>query len=241
MKTIILIPARMASSRFPNKPMAIIEGKPMIQRVWEQAIFSNLGEVIVACSEKIVFDCITSLGGNAVLTDPNLPSGTDRIFEAIKNRNDIHEFDSIINLQGDMPLINPQDIDKVNQPLEQGFDIGTLVTQLDNIQAQDINVTKAKVNWIKKYNIGKATDFFKLKVKLDNDIYHHVGIYSFRYETLKKFVFLPQSKNELNTKLEQYRALDAKMTIGVSYVKDVPISIDTKDDLIYAQKIIKNL
>ena len=241
MKTIILIPARMASSRFPNKPMAIIEGKPMIQRVWEQAIFSNLGEVIVACSEKIVLDCITSLGGNAVLTDPNLPSGTDRIFEAIKNRNDIHEFDSIINLQGDMPLINPQDIDKVNQPLEQGFDIGTLVTQLDNIQAQDINVTKAKVNWIKKYNIGKATDFFKLKVKLDNDIYHHVGIYSFRYETLKKFVFLPQSKNELNTKLEQYRALDAKMTIGVSYVKDVPISIDTKDDLIYAQKIIKNL
>ena len=113
MKTLILIPARMASLRFPNKPMVRIQGKPMIQRVWEQAIASNLGDVIVACSEKVVFECITSLGGRAILTDPNLPSGTDRIFEAIKNKNNIHQFDSIINLQGDMPIIDPLDIAKV--------------------------------------------------------------------------------------------------------------------------------
>ena len=89
MKTLILIPARMASKRFPNKPMALINGKPMIQRVWEQAIASNIGDVIVACSEKEVLECIISLGGKAVLTDPNLPSGTDRIFEAINNINNV--------------------------------------------------------------------------------------------------------------------------------------------------------
>ena len=92
MKTLILIPARMASLRFPNKPMALICGKPMIQRVWEQAMISNLGEVIVACSEKEVLECIISLGGKAILTDPNLPSGTDRIFEAIKNKNNVNQF-----------------------------------------------------------------------------------------------------------------------------------------------------
>ena len=133
MKTLILIPARMASKRFPNKPMAIIEGKPMIQRVWEQAIASDIGNVIVACSEQEVLNCIISLGGDAILTDPDLPSGTDRIFEAIKNNN-VRHLDSIINLQGDMPIINPKDIVKVNTPLLQGFDMGTLVTELKEDQ-----------------------------------------------------------------------------------------------------------
>ena len=165
MKTLILIPARMASSRFPNKPMAIIQGKPMIQRVWEQAITSNLGEVIVACSEKAVLECIKSLGGNATLTDPNLPSGTDRIYEAIKNKNNVNQFDSIINLQGDMPLIDPQDIVKVNTPLLQGYDMGTLVTDLKDTQFNDINVTKAEINWIKKNIIGQAFDFHKSSIK----------------------------------------------------------------------------
>ena len=240
MKTLILIPARMASSRFPNKPMALIYGKPMIQRVWEQAMASNLGEVIVACSEKEVLECILSLGGKAVLTDPNLPSGTDRIFEAIKNKDNINEFDSIINLQGDMPIIDPHDIIKVNIPLLQGFEIGTLVTELKDNQKNDLNVTKVKINWIKKNTIGQAFDFYKSSNTINNDVYHHVGIYSFRYETLKKFISLPQSINELDYKLEQWRALDARMTIGVSYVKDVPNSVDTKEDLINVENIIKN-
>ena len=161
MKTLILIPARMASLRFPNKPMALICGKPMIQRVWEQAKASNLGEVIVACSEKEVLECIMSLGGKAILTDPNLPSGTDRIFEAIKNKDNISEFDSIINLQGDMPIIDPFDIVKVNTPLLQGFDVGTLATELKDYQKNDSNVTKVRIDWIKKNTIGKAFDFFK--------------------------------------------------------------------------------
>ena len=240
MKTLILIPARMASLRFPNKPMALICGKPMIQRVWEQAMASNLGEVIVACSEKEVLECIVSLGGKAILTDPNLPSGTDRIFEAIKNKDNMNEFDSIINLQGDMPIIVPHDIVKVNTPLLQGFDIGTLVTELKDNQKNDSNVTKVKIDWIKKNTIGQAFDFFKSSKVTYDEVYHHVGIYSFRYETLKKFISLTPSINELNHKLEQWRALDARMTIGVSYVKDVPISVDTKKDLINVENIIKN-
>ena len=229
----------MASLRFPNKPMAIIAGKPMIQRVWEKAVESEVGEVIVACAEKEVLEFIISLGGKAILTDPNLPSGTDRIFSALKQKNDINEYDSIINLQGDMPIINPKDIQEVNKPLIQGFDIGTLVTELKIDQTNNPNVTKAKVSWIKKNNIGQAYDFYRISKNEEKKIYHHVGVYSFRYETLKKFVSYPQSKNEIRKKLEQCRALDIKMTIGVSYVKNMPIGVDTKEDLIIVENMIK--
>ena len=241
MKTLIVIPARMTSTRFPNKPMALLNGKPMIQRVWEQAVSSKLGDVIVACSEKVVRDHIRSINGKAELTDPNLPSGTDRIFAAIENHANINQYDSIINLQGDMPLINPNYIAQVNIPLKQGFDIGTLVTNLKKDQANQINITKSNVEWIRKEIIGKATDFHKdINLLKGINLYHHVGIYSFHFETLKKFISLPPSKNEQNRQLEQMRALDARMTIGVSYVKNVPISVDTKEDLLQAEKIIKN-
>jgi len=219
--------------------MAIINGKPMIQRVWEQAILSKLGEVVVACSEIEVFNLIESLGGLAILTDPDLPSGTDRIYRAAAKKDNINEYDSIINLQGDMPIINPETIKEVNKPIIQGFDIGTLATNLTLGQCENINITKVKVEWIKKNVIGKAKNFYKISNENDNEIYHHVGIYSFSYDSLKKFVSLPPSVNEQDLKLEQFRAIDAKMTIGVSYVKDVPISVDTKEDLIHVENIIK--
>ena len=239
MKTIIIIPSRMASIRFPNKPMALINGVPMVQRVWNQAILSNLGSVVVACCEKQVFDLITSIGGEAIMTSPELPSGTDRIFEVINDYPEGHQFDSIINLQGDMPIIDPEDIKKVNIPLQQGFDIGTLVTNISLEEELDINITKAKIDWITKNTLGEATDFYKLSKKQISNIYHHVGIYSFRYETLKKFVTLKPSSNELHHNLEQLRALDAKMNIGAYYVDNVPLSVDTKDDLIKVENIIK--
>ena len=176
------------------------------------------------------------------MTNPDLPSGTDRIYEAIKNYSNIEQIDSIINLQGDMPIINPKDIGKVNIPLQQGFDIGTLVTELKENNIRDVNITKAKIAWINQYKIGKAIDFFKKDLNfISNNIFHHVGIYSFRYNALKKFVSMSPSKNEINRKLEQLRALDAKMTIGVSYVKNIPISVDTKKDLLKVEKIIKDL
>ena len=146
MKTIIAIPARMASVRFPNKPMALINGIPMIKRVWEQAKKADIGSVIVACCEQEVFDLINSIGGKAIMTNPNLPSGTDRIFQAISSLQEEWHYDSVINLQGDMPLINPLDIKKVNEPLIQGFDIGTLVTNISFEEEAEENITKAKIN-----------------------------------------------------------------------------------------------
>ena len=239
MKTIIIIPARMASVRFPNKPMALINGKPMVQRVWQKAKDSNLGPVVVACCEEEVFNLINSNGGKAVMTSPDHPSGTDRIYEVIKNFPDINQFDSIINLQGDMPLINSSDIQKVNIPLIQGFDIGTLVTDITLQEEKDLNITKAKINWIKKNNLGEAINFYKISKNIINDVYHHVGIYSFRFQSLENFVNLKPSVNELRHKLEQWRALDANISIGATYIENVPISIDTKEDLIRAENIIK--
>ena len=239
MKTIVIIPSRMGSTRFPNKPMALINGIPMIQRVWEQAKAADIGPVVVACAEKEIFDLIESIGGKAIMTAPKLPSGTDRIFESTKNIPDIEKFDSIINLQGDMPIIKPTDIISVNIPLLQGFDIGTLVTDISLQEEQNINITKAKIMWIKKKQLGEAKDFYKNSKEIIEDIYQHVGIYSFRYKTLKKFVELKPSPNELYHKLEQLRALDANINMGVSYVNNIPLSVDTKEDLIKVESIIK--
>ena len=240
MKTLIVIPVRMASKRFPNKPMALIKGKPMIQRVWEQAVLSSVGDVVVACSEKEVYDLITSLKGKAELTDPNLPSGTDRVYAAIQKHRNISQYKSIINLQGDMPLIETKVIQQVNIPLEQGYDIGTIVTSFkDDSEVKNNNITKVHIEWIKKNLIGKALDFSKDTNSLKGkNYYHHVGIYSFRYQALKKFVSLPPSENEKIRKLEQMRALDANLSIGVGYIKNVPISVDTREDLLEVEKLI---
>lgn len=240
MKTIIIIPARMASQRFPNKPMALIDGIPMIQRVWEKAKLANIGEVVVACCEKIVFDKINSIGGTAIMTNPDLPSGTDRVYEIINNYQNANQFECIINLQGDMPLVNPNDIQKVSIPLMQGFDIGTLVTHISKEEEKNINITKAKVNWIKRENIGEAIDFYKKPKKVLKNIYHHIGIYSFRINSLKKFIGLKPSENELFHKLEQWRALDSNMTIGTKYIDESYFGVDTEEDLLKAENIIKD-
>ena len=237
MKSIIVIPSRMASTRFPGKPLAIIAGKPMIQRVWEQAIISNLGEVLVACSENEVFNLIKSLGGKVILTDPDLPSGTDRIHSALLQMNSEFDFDCIINLQGDMPLIQPEHINKVIQPIKNNFNIGTLATNLKKNEEDNPNVTKVKVDWNKK-SVGIAEEFFRKKDKIEDNVFHHVGIYSYTKKSLDNFVNLPKSKNEITLNLEQYRAMDSGISIGVSFVDGISAGIDTKDDLITAESII---
>ncbi len=238
MKTIIIIPSRMASTRFPGKPLVNIAGKPMIQRVWQQAIESKLGEVVVACSETQVFDVITNLGGRAILTNPNLPSGTDRIYSALTQLDNHNEYDYIINLQGDMPLILPKQIKKVIVPLENNYLIGTLATNLKRNEIKNTNVTKVKVAW---YNngVGEAKEFFRIKDIIDKNVFHHVGIYSYTIKSLKKFIELPKSKNEENLKLEQYRAMDFGIKIGVCLENNIPPSIDTKEDLNLVENIIR--
>jgi len=239
MKTIIFIPARMASVRFPNKPMANIAGIPMIERVWRQAIDSNVGNVYVACSEKEVFELINDIGGKAIMTDPKIPSGTDRIYAALQEIPDSNEFDNIINLQGDMPLIRPTDIIKVNQPILNGYSIGTLATNLSNIEEKNNNITKVEISWNQENILGESIDFYKTSKGITNNIFHHVGIYSFKRTALYKFVKLAPSKNEIDRKLEQMRALDSGIKIGISFVENAPISVDTKEDLIQIESIIR--
>ena len=166
MKSVVIIPSRMASTRLPGKPLMEINGIPMIQRVWQQAIESNIGEVFVACSEIEVHDLIVSNGGKAIMTDPNLPSGTDRVHSAflkIKNNKDI---DIIINLQGDMPLINPEHILKVIDPIKRNFAIGTLATNLNDNELNNPNVTKVEVDF-KKNEIAQALSFYR-EVTIEN-------------------------------------------------------------------------
>ena len=237
MKSIIIIPSRMESTRLPGKPMIKIKGIPMIQRVWQQAVNSKIGDVYVACSEKVVYDLITSGGGKAILTDPNIPTGTDRIYEASHEIKNINEIDNIINLQGDMPLIQSDTIKKVLYPLKNNYSIGTLATTLNSAEITNQNITKVEVEWINK-NIGRAKNFFRLNNIISDQIFHHVGIYSFTRPSLEQFVNLPKSKNETIYNLEQFRALDSGIDIGISYVPNIPISIDTKEDLILAENII---
>ena len=240
MKTVIIIPSRMASQRFPNKPMAKINGIPMIERVWRQGMKSKIGDVYVACSEDEVFNLITSKGGNAIMTDPNLPSGTDRVFAAFNLIHNKTDYESIINLQGDMPLIDYNYIQCVNIPLQNGYDIGTIATDISTDEIKNENITKVSIDWNKEGIIGNSLDFHKsVKVQLSS-IYQHVGIYSFKPKALKEFISLPRSKNEINKKLEQLRAIDAGIKIGITYVDNVPISVDTIDDLIIIENILKN-
>lgn len=238
MKTIILIPSRMASVRLPGKPMIKIHNIPMIQHVWQKAIASDIGEVVVACPEKEIYDLITNLGGKAIITDPKLPSGTDRIHAAFMQIKNNDNYDYIINLQGDMPLIRPNQIKKVLRPLENNYSIGTLATSLQSTEVLNPNVTKVKVSW-DNVNVGQAKEFFRLKNDTLKDVYHHVGIYSFTRKSLFNFVKLPKSKNEKLLSLEQYRAMDSGTSIGVAFDKNILLGIDTKEDLITAESIIR--
>ena len=240
MKTAIIIPSRMSSKRFPNKPMAKINGIPMIERVWKQGINSKIGDVYVACSEDEVFNLITSKGGKAIMTDPNLPSGTDRVFAAFNLLDNKDEYESIINLQGDMPLIDSINIQSVNIPLENGYDIGTIATEISNEEEKNENITKVSIDWKEADVVGNSLDFYKFSTKQSSNIYQHVGIYSFKPIALRKFVSLPASKNEIDRKLEQLRAIDAGIKIGITYVENVPISVDTLEDLILIENILNN-
>ena len=240
MKTAIIIPSRMSSKRFPNKPMAKINGIPMIERVWKQGIKSKIGDVYVACSEDEVFNLISSKGGKAIMTDPNLPSGTDRVFAAFNLLDNKDEYESIINLQGDMPLIDSINIQSVNIPLENGYDIGTIATEISNEEEKNENITKVSIDWKEADVVGNSLDFYKFSTKQSSNIYQHVGIYSFKPIALRKFVSLPASKNEKDRKLEQLRAIDAGIKIGITYVENVPISVDTLEDLILIENILNN-
>ncbi len=231
MKPLILIPARLASTRLPNKPLAMIGDAPMIVQVWRKAVQAQLGEVVVACDGQEIYDAVVAAGGRAVLTDPDLPSGSDRIYQALQMLNS--DADIILNVQGDMPTLDPKIILAAAQLLEnETVDIGTLAAVIhDEGEKKDPAVVKIALSGSRALYFSRATI-----PAGEGPIYHHIGIYAYRRAALEKFVSLPPSPLELREKLEQLRAVEAGMRIDVAVVDTVPLGVDTPDTLEKARK-----
>ena len=241
-KTAIIIPSRLDALRLPNKPLKLINNKEMILHVYEAAKKTNTGEVYVATPDQKIIDIIISNGGKAVLTSLNHQTGTDRIYEVFKTKLK-SEPNVIVNLQGDMPNIDPQAItDLVSYMHKDQCDIGTLASSFSSeSELIDENNVKVAVKDKLATNIfQKATDFFRAGVKKYKIFYHHVGIYAFTNKALVRYVSLERSKLELKRKLEQLRALENDMSIHVGYISSSPLSVDTENDLIEVKKIMES-
>jgi len=241
MKPIVLIPARMASTRLPGKPLADIAGLPMIVRVWRQAVAAGIGPVVVAAAEGEIVAAIEAAGGRAVLTDPDLPSGSDRIFQALTQLDPAGEHDVIVNLQGDLPALDPAYVRIVAEALAtSGADIATLATEIvDPADRTNPSVPKPIVAWDADGRTGRALYFTRATAPHgDGPLYFHIGIYAYTRSALARFVALPPSPLEMREKLEQLRALEAGMSIAVARVDSVPLSVDTPADLEKARTIL---
>jgi len=244
MSAIVIIPARMASTRLPGKPLADIGGTAMIVRVWQQALAASIGPVVVAAAEHEIALAIEAAGGHAVMTDPDLPSGTDRIYRAVERVDPEWKHDIVVNLQGDLPAIDPGDIRAVVEVLEAtGADIATLAAEIDYEEDCDNpSVVKPIVAWDVTERRGRALYFTRARAPSgDGPLFHHVGIYAFKRQALAHFVKLPPSALEKREKLEQLRALEAGMQIAVALVDSVPLSVDTPADLEKARAAIAAL
>ncbi len=234
MQPIVIIPARMASVRLPDKPMALIGGLPMVVQVMKRAAQSGIGRVAVACDCREIAEAVERAGGEAVITDAGLPSGSDRIFQALSKIDPDRKHDIIINVQGDMPTLDPQIIPAVLKVLENGkADIATLAAVIkDEAEKTDSAVVKVAMG-----KDGRALYFSRATIPNgEGALYHHIGIYAYRRAALEKFVSLPPSPLEQREKLEQLRALEAGMNIYVAVVDTVPLGVDTQEGLEKARK-----
>lgn len=241
MNPIVVIPARMASTRLPGKPLAKIAGVPMIVRVLRQAVAANVGPVVVAAAEREIASAVESAGGRAVLTDPALPAGTDRVYWAVEAVDKARQYDVVVNLQGDLPGLDPAHIRAATEVLAPtGADIATLAAEIDDpADFDNPSVVKPVVVWDVTGRRGRALYFSRARVPHgEGPLFHHVGIYAFRREALSRFVGLGPSPLERREKLEQLRALEAGMTIAVARVDSVPISVDTEADLEKARAVL---
>lgn len=235
----ILIPARMAASRLPNKPMADIAGKPLIEHVWAGAIAADIAPVYVATDHLDIYEHITKIGGRAVMTRDDHPSGSDRIYEAITKIDPEGRYQKLINLQGDLPTITTNAITALAQLLDAGkCDLATLVAPaLDDEVGRD-QVVKAVMSWDESQALssgtktGRAHYFSRAAIPHNaTDYWHHIGLYGWQRQALARFVSLPPSPLELTEKLEQLRAIEAGMIIHASAIDEAPGGVDTEDDL----------
>ncbi len=230
MNPIIVIPARMASTRLPNKPLADIHGKPMIVHVWERAVAADIGPVVVAAGDSIICEVIGERGGRCVLTDPKIPKGSDRIHVALKEIDPGREHDVVVNMQGDQPTIEPGVLKKLLGPLDnQDVDVATLVVPFDK-NVEDPNIVKVVMSGTGDQT-GRCIYFSRQAVPHLGPYFYHLGFYAYRREALDRYAELPRSGLELSEDLEQLRCLEAGLRYDATIVDTAPISVDTAEDL----------
>ena len=236
---IILIPARMASTRLPGKPLADIAGLPMIVHVLRRAAAAHIGEAVVATDSEAVMAAVEKSGGRAVMTRSDHVSGSDRIYEALEALDPEHSVELVVNVQGDLPTIAPADIRAALEPLaDRHVDIATLAAEIkDPSDLTNPNVVKVKGKQVAPGRLH-ATAFTRANAEGPGPHYHHIGLYTYRRSALERFVKLPPAANEQRERLEQLRAMDNGMRVDVALVKSVPLGVDTPEELAKARKLL---
>jgi 3-deoxy-manno-octulosonate cytidylyltransferase (CMP-KDO synthetase) len=237
--TIVVIPARMAATRLPGKPLADINGRPMIVRVWERAVEADLGRVVVATDDAAIAAAVTAAGGLAVMTRPDHVNGSSRIHEALRTLRSTEEV--VVNVQGDLPTVSPASVRAAFRPLaEPAVDIATIAAEIVRPEERtDPNVVKV-VGTPVAPDILRALYFTRATAPSgEGPLYHHIGLYAFRRAALDRYVALPPSPLETRERLEQLRALEAGMRIDVAIVDAVPLGVDTPADLDRARSILR--
>jgi len=238
-ETLVLIPARLASTRLPGKPLADIAGQPMIVHVLRRAEAAGIGEAVVATDSEAVAAAVEKAGGRAVMTRSDHLSGSDRVYEALEALDPEHRIGIVVNVQGDLPTIDPVDIRAALIPLaDPAVDIATLAAMItDPAERSNPNVVKAIGTPVAPGRL-RATSFIRADATGSGPHYHHIGLYAYRRAALERFVKLPPSANEQRERLEQLRALDAGMRIDVMVVKSMPLGVDTPEELAKARAMV---
>ena len=239
-KTLIVIPARMQATRLPGKPLADINGRPMIVRVWQQAVLADAGRVIVATDAAEIISAVRAAGGEAVLTRADHVSGSDRVWEAVSLVDPQARAEIIVNVQGDLPTLEPRLVTACLVPLANpAVDIATLAAVIaDDDERHNPNIVKVVGTPGRTSDYLRALYFTRATAPWgDGPLYHHIGIYAYRRAVLQRFVQLAPSPLELREKLEQLRALEARMRIDVAIVDTVPLGVDTPADLDRARQL----
>jgi len=237
---LVLIPARMSSTRLPGKPLADIAGAPMIVHVWRRASEAGVGPVVVAADTAEIVAAVEKAGGRAVLTRPDHPSGSDRIYEALQQADPAQAHDVVVNVQGDLPTIDPACIRAALAPLaEPAVDIATLAAEIHREEERaNPNVVKLVGTEIAPAR-RRALYFTRATAPWgEGPLFHHIGLYAYRRAALERFVKLPPSPLELRERLEQLRALEDNMRIDAEIVATVPLGVDTPEDLERARQIL---
>jgi 3-deoxy-manno-octulosonate cytidylyltransferase (CMP-KDO synthetase) len=238
-ETLVLIPARMASTRLPGKPLADIHGLPMIVHVLRRAQEAKIGEAVVATDSEAVATAVEKAGGRAIMTRTDHASGSDRIHEALQALDPERQVDIVVNVQGDLPTIDPAEIRAALGPLQDAaVDISTLAAVIHDVsELTNPNVVKARGRPVAPGRM-QAITFTRADAKGAGPHYHHIGLYAYRRAALERFVALPPSANEERERLEQLRALDAGMRIDIALVETVPLGVDTPEDLERARAML---